>query len=205
MNWLTKLVRRSGSPSNVRQAAPNNALASTPGDASAPPVGGGLSPGFEALKHIALPLGVAERSQSSLRSAGRSGNEGLVLWSGVQEGESFTIRTVTVPRQRAIRSADGVCVVVDGDALHQFNVETYRRGERLIAQVHTHPGRAYHSEMDDRYAVVTAPGGLSLVVPDFAVRPFDLRECAVYRLSTRGAWLEVAQREVGRLFSIVDG
>ena len=91
-----------------------------------------------------------------------------MLWSGVQQGGSFTIRTATVPRQRAIRSADGVCVVVEGEALHQFNVETYRRGERFIAQVHTHPGRAYHSEMDDRYAVVTSPGGLSLVVPDIA-------------------------------------
>ena len=145
---------------------------------------------------------MADRTQRSLREAGQTGNEGMVLWSGVQDSDSFYIHTVTVPIQRGIRSAEGVCVVIDGDALHQLNVETYKRGERLFAQVHTHPGRAYHSEMDDRYAVVTAPGGLSLVVPDFAVRDFDVSDCAVYRLSSAGRWDRVERRDATSLVRV---
>jgi hypothetical protein len=145
---------------------------------------------------------MTDRTQHNLREAGRTGNEGMVLWSGVQEGDTFEILTVTMPTQRGIRSAEGVCVVIDGDALHQFNVETYKRGERLFAQLHTHPGCAYHSEMDDRYAVVTAPGGLSLVVPDFAVRDFDISDCAVYRLSSSGSWKKVEKRDAAALVSI---
>ncbi len=145
---------------------------------------------------------LADETQKNLRAAGRTGNEGMVIWSGQQEGQTFEVRTVTVPRQRGIRSAEGVCVVVDGEALHEVNVATYMRGERLFAQIHTHPGRAYHSEMDDRYAIVTAPGGLSLVVPDFAVREFEVDDCAVYRLSSAARWEEVRSRDAAKLIRV---
>lgn len=151
-----------------------------------------------------LPGALAEETQRSLRAAGLGGNEGLVVWSGVQAGSMFHVRTATMPRQRGIRTADGVCVVVDGDVLHQLNVDTFKRGERLFAQVHSHPGRAYHSTMDDQYAVITAPGGLSLVVPDFAVRPFRVAECAVYRLAQDGRWKEVDCRRAAELISMAD-
>ena len=155
--------------------------------------------GLEAIERVVVPASIAEATQQSLRSAGHAGNEGLVVWSGTQDGTTFNVRTVTAPTQRGIQSADGVCVVVDGDGLHQLNVATFRRGERMFAQVHSHPGRAYHSPMDDRYAVITSPGGLSLVVPDFAVRPFSLAECAIFRLTTTGVWKEVSRKEAGTL------
>ncbi len=126
----------------------------------------------------------------------------MVVWSGIQEGETFHVRTVVAPKQRGIRSPDGVCVVVEGSALHELNVGMYKRGERLLAQVHSHPGRAYHSPMDDAYAVVTSPGGLSLVVPDFAARPFNVAECAVYRLTTGGKWAEVPLAKASRLIQV---
>jgi hypothetical protein len=161
--------------------------------------------GLQAVTQAFISSAMADRTQHSLRSAGSTGNEGMVLWSGIQDGMTFEITNVIVPPQRGIRSAEGVCVVIDGDALHQLNVETYKRGERLFAQVHTHPGRAYHSEMDDRYAVVTAPGGLSLVVPDFAVREFEVSECAIYRLSSAGRWEKVGKRDASALVRIREG
>ncbi len=152
-----------------------------------------------------LPAGCAERTQSHLRAAGREGNEGFVVWSGVQDGSVFHVRTVTAPEQRAIRSANGVCVVVDEAALHRLNVWLHRNGERLIAQVHSHPTDAYHSDMDDDYAVATTVGSLSLVVPNFAVRPFSLAECAVYRLAADGRWSEIPAKKVAALISLTDG
>jgi len=158
--------------------------------------------GFEAVAEVVLPAVLAERTQASLREAGGRGNEGLVVWSGVQNASTFAVKSVSVPRQRGIQTAEGVCVVVDGDSLHEVNVATFGRGERLFAQVHSHPGRAYHSPMDDRYAVVTSPGCLSLVVPDFAVRPFSVAECAVFRLARDGRWVDVGAADAARLISI---
>lgn len=157
--------------------------------------------GLDAVDRVLLPAALAKETQVNLRAAGLRGNEGLVVWSGIQKGSVFHVRTVTAPPQRGIRTADGVCVVVDGDALHQLNVAMFKRGERLFAQVHSHPGRAYHSAMDDQYAIVTTSGGLSIVVPDFAARAFKVAECAVYRLAANGRWKEVSSRQAAELIS----
>lgn len=115
------------------------------------------------------------------------------------------VRTVTAPEQRAIRTGGGVCVVLEGAALHRLNVWLHKNGERLIAQVHSHPTEAFHSSMDDDYAVVTAAGSLSLVVPDFASRPFSVSDCAVFRLTANGTWAAVPGKRAASLISLVSG
>ncbi len=115
----------------------------------------------------------------------------MVLWAGTLADATFQVTQLIVPEQRGLRTADGVCVVVDGDELHKLNVHLFEHQLMLIAQLHSHPGAAYHSETDDNYAVATNIGCFSLVIPDFAVRPFSLEECAVYRLRASGSWDEV--------------
>jgi hypothetical protein len=79
-------------------------------------------------------------------------------------------------------------VSVPGDELHRINMWLHRHRLRLIAQIHSHPTEAYHSDTDDRYAIATSLGSISIVIPDFAVRPFQLEDCAAYRLSNRPWW-----------------
>jgi len=83
-------------------------------------------------------------------------------------------------------------VVVDGPELHRINVWLYEHEMTLIAQIHSHPTDAYHSETDDAIPIITTPGGLSLVVPDFARGPADLTTYAIFRLSESGDWKELA-------------
>jgi proteasome lid subunit RPN8/RPN11 len=139
-----------------------------------------------------------------LRAVGRDGHEGLGLWAGTQESDQFTVRQAIIPVQKHIRTRDGVCVAIGPDELHRLNVRLYKEKLVLIAQIHSHPGRAYHSSTDDEFAVATAVGCLSLVVPDYAVAPFDLRKVASYRLDARGRWCEIRPSETTRLIRIVD-
>jgi hypothetical protein len=67
--------------------------------------------------------------------------------------------------------------------------------------VHSHPREAYHSHADDRYAIVTAEGGFSLVVPNFGQAPANLASWAVYRL-IGGDWTELTSQEVRDLFDV---
>src|SRR5439155_4903701 len=87
-----------------------------------------------------------------------------------------------VPRQKPISSEDGVGYFVSGETLFELNRHLSESGLRLIAQVHSHPQEAFHSEADDRYAIVTTEGGLSLVVPNFGHASADPVSWAVYRL-----------------------
>ncbi|WP_245320086.1 hypothetical protein [Bradyrhizobium sp. LMTR 3] len=74
----------------------------------------------------------------------------------------------------------------------------------LVAQIHSHPGRAYHSSTDDAYAIATTVGCLSLVIPDVARAPFDLANIASYRLDRAGVWRALTVGQVSRMISIKD-
>lgn len=134
--------------------------------------------------------GIVGSTLEVLRAFGRSGLEGLVLWVGSLDGRAATIEEAVVPDQHPLRSEDGVGYFVGPDALFDLNVMLSSAGQRLLAQVHSHPGAAYHSAADDAYAIVTTEGGLSLVVPDFANVEPDPARWAVYRL-VGGRWREV--------------
>lgn len=140
------------------------------------------------LATVRTPLAVADATQRHLRASGRQGLEGMALWAGHVDGDQFRVSEVIVPQQQGHRTEHGLAVSVPGDELHRINIYLHRQGLRLIAQIHSHPTEAYHSDTDDRYAIATALGSLSIVVPDFAVRPFALNDCAVFRLSKRPWW-----------------
>jgi proteasome lid subunit RPN8/RPN11 len=109
-----------------------------------------------------------------------------------------------IPTQHHIRTNDGVCVSIGADELHRINVLLYEKKLTLIAQIHSHPGRAYHSSTDDEFAIATAAGCLSLVVPNFGSGAFDLKNIASYRLGSNGKWHKISFAEINRLIRITD-
>jgi JAB domain-containing protein similar to deubiquitination enzymes len=134
----------------------------------------------------------------ALREAGDEGFERFVLWTGVRTGEEFLVRTTHVPEQTAYKLDDGVCVRVDGEALFRLNRWQYEHGETLGVQVHSHPHEAYHSETDDTFPIVTAIGGVSIVVPEFARAGLTGDGVATYRLSADG-WDELGEDDARAL------
>jgi hypothetical protein len=145
---------------------------------------------FQATE-IRVPRKVLLDGYAFMRTAGQARLEGMVLWAGVAEATSFTVKELIVPKQKGLRTPDGLCAVVEGDELRRLNMYLYRNSLELIAQVHTHPTEAYHSVTDDQYAIATTIGSFSIVVPNFAVIDYALSECAVYRLDANGNWSEV--------------
>jgi hypothetical protein len=140
---------------------------------------------LEHIERFAVPADVVADTERSLSQAGREGYELFVLWSGIQSGPLFRVQTAHVPKQTSYRRKSGLCVRVEGDALHKLNAWLFEHGETLAAQVHAHPTDAYHSETDDTYPIVTTLGGLSLVIPDFC-RAGLFPESAAYRLAVDG-------------------
>ena len=58
-------------------------------------------------------------------------------------------------------------------------------------QVHTHPGRAFHSATDDRFPIVHLPGFLSLVIPNFGLGPVTFDGAYLAELTETGDWKKV--------------
>jgi hypothetical protein len=158
---------------------------------------------LEVIARFRVPAAVIRQTDGQLRAAGRARSECFVLWSGVQEHDTFQIRTAHVPRQTAYCSPDGLCIRVEGDELHRLNVWLFEHGERLAVQVHSHPTEAYHSETDDTYPIVTVRGGLSLVVPNFGRAGLLGDGVAYYRLGFSG-WDELSLDEAKRIVQLGD-
>ena len=153
------------------------------------------------VMHVPLPL-VLE-AHSNLREIGKNSLEGFALWAGTIEGDVFYVRKTIIPIQRGFSSRSGVYVKVDGAELSRINMWLYENEMTLIAQIHTHPSEAYHSEMDDSYPIVTTVGGFSLVIPNFAMGPFDFSKYVVFRLSD-GGWKRLSHPQVNQLIKIME-
>src|SRR5207253_2960750 len=113
------------------------------------------------------------------------------------------VHVALTPPQESISSERGVGYFVTGDTLFQINKILSDRGLRLIAQVHSHPGEAYHSEADDLYAIVTTEGGFSLVVPNFGDAAAEPRSWANYRL-VDSEWHRITADEAREFFIVVE-
>ncbi|MBZ5697624.1 MAG: hypothetical protein LAN18_03660 [Acidobacteriia bacterium] len=56
------------------------------------------------------------------------------------------------------------------------------------AQVHTHPGEAFHSATDDQWPIVSQVGFISIVIPEFAIGKPTLDDAWVGCLQADGRW-----------------
>lgn len=153
---------------------------------------------------VEVPHKLALEAHAHLAQVGRQGLEGMVLWAGVVEDKIARVRHTVVPGQTALQLPDGVCVVVAADELHRLNVWLYREGLTLVAQLHSHPTEAYHSETDNLFPIATSVGSLSLVVPDFASQTFALARCAVYRLLPERGWVRLSTSEAEKLIRFIE-
>lgn len=160
------------------------------------PLGSNVTPLIDlaATAKLHTARGVADATWKALRRFGEGGHEGFVLWLGVVSGAVADVQVAYVPPQSSIRGEDGVGYFVTSETLFHLNRELHRTGLRLLAQVHSHPTDAYHSSTDDAYAVVTAEGGFSIVVPDFGAGEAVPEKCAIYRLRS-SRWQALSHSE----------
>lgn len=158
--------------------------------------------GFTNIERIHIKNSLILDSFELLHSAGQRGYEAVALFAGFEAGKSFQVEKVIFPKQYGYNLDQGLMYSVNGEELHRINVWLYENKMSLIAQIHSHPREAYHSEMDDRFPIVDTYGGISIVVPNFASEIFSLKDCAIYRLSLNKTWDELKLTEIETLFRI---
>jgi hypothetical protein len=128
-----------------------------------------------------VPEHVARITHEHLRAYGEASNEGVVLWVGTLDPP--TIVDAIVPRQDV--SAGRFRVPLE--ERQRISRDLAGSGTFVVAQVHSHPGAAFHSSIDDEEAIPRRAGAYSLVVPDFGRRAHLLDGAALYRLE-EGRW-----------------
>ena len=116
--------------------------------------------------------------------------ECVALWLAAPEDGLLTVKEVYRPPQQA--SDDYFEIPPAGMAAVMARLRT--QSYSVAAQVHTHPGEAFHSAADERWAIVRHVGALSVVIPEFgrhvtADRFFE--GSAIFRLNDVGRWQQI--------------
>lgn len=156
------------------------------------------------VRRVDVPARCAKAAQEHLQAVGRRGYEGMALWVGKRQDSVFVVEETIIPKQQGHKTPSGVYVEVGGEELHRINVWLYDHDMELIAQLHSHPTDAYHSSTDDEFPIATTIGSISIVLPNYAVDPFAVKNCAVYRLSEENIWEELTRDEADSLIKVIE-
>lgn len=159
--------------------------------------------GLLMMEQVQVPQEFIASMYAHFQDVGEKGFEGVALWAGVIKGTCFEVQYILFPEQELRKSPSGLSYTVGAEELHRINVWLYENKMRLIAQIHSHPTEAYHSEVDEEYPIITTVGGLSIVVPDFGFRDNNLQQSAFFRLQPGKGWIELSIEEKMVLLKII--
>lgn len=134
-----------------------------------------------------VPEAVLRESFAELRRCGAGRRECQVLWTSPWI-DPARVTTVIHP----VHHAQGDGFELDGEWLTTFWRELVEGGTGVRVQVHTHPGRAFHSATDDEWPIVHTPGFLSLVIPRFGLGEVGFEGAYLAELGTDGRWCETS-------------
>lgn len=137
-----------------------------------------------------------ERTLAVLQEGGRAGTECVALWLGHVADTCLTVQDV----YRPIHEAKSDMFWITEAGMDELKARLRRTRTMVAAQVHTHPARAFHSDEDDRWAIVRHEGALSIVLPWFALKTSALTfasDAKVYRLDAANRWCEIQRHAIG--------
>ena len=112
----------------------------------------------------------------SLRRTIAACHEGIVYLLGHTDGETTVATTAIQPAAHTTHGSFNVSSV----AMARVVRAAADHGLQVVAQVHSHPGEAYHSEGDVAGARIKYPGYVSIVLPDYGRQLPSLEGAAVY-------------------------
>jgi hypothetical protein len=131
---------------------------------------------------LRLTRDIVRKTFCTLRECGFGECECAVYWTGPLGQDS--IDGFEHPAHK--RSPSGYDV--DDNWLTEFWKHLAASKRSVKAQVHTHPGQAFHSSTDDKWPIVSQAGFVSIVIPDFATGEPSLDRAWVGRLQADGTW-----------------
>jgi hypothetical protein len=129
-----------------------------------------------------------QKTITVLRRGGDRGEERVALWLSTSAPRTPAV-VVEVYEPDQIAEVDYFRLPPDSMRSLMAHLRSTRR--RIVAQIHTHPGRAFHSDVDAEWAIVRHVGALSLVLPRFAATTTPanfLKEVMTYEYSASGHW-----------------
>ena len=151
------------------------------------------------INKIRIPYSILEKTLEFFKEYGKHDLEACAIWVGEEHHDIFEIKEVWFPKQENTM----ISYHIPDIDVHNINVKLNKYKYSAIAQLHTHPGDAFHSSVDDEYTILSLPGSFSIVMPDYGDIPIcAIDDWVVYRL-LNGEWTLQTKNKVRSLFQII--
>jgi len=129
---------------------------------------------------------------ASLTPELNKGHEGIVYLLGKTDGSVTLAVTALKPESKTTPGS----FFVESRAMARCVRIAAELGLQIVAQVHTHPRHAYHSDGDIEGAHIRYAGYASIVLPNYGQYLPDFDAAAVYLLSKTDTWIELSPNEI---------
>lgn len=151
-----------------------------------------------------IPELVLTESFREMSRDGQQGNEGTALWLGRRDkGHAEVTHVVTLRGPDVVKRPD--LLMIEPALVNEVTDLAIDLGTALIGQIHSH-GKLYGTDLSysDRTFGITVPYFLSLVAPDYALRPqLRLNECGVHVFEPGSGFRRLPDAEIGRRLLLV--
>jgi len=143
---------------------------------------------------LRLPTRIVLETFAAFQECGRGESECVVYWTGPATQD--LVDAVEHP----LHSRSPYGYELDDGWITSFFGRLAAAERSVKAQIHTHPGRAFHSPTDDAWPIVSQAGFVSVVIPNFAKGEQSLRNAWIGRLEAHGGWRRLTG--AGEVFAI---
>lgn len=136
---------------------------------------------------LSVPVHTWKTLLQGLRVRGGGHRESGAFLLGPKIGPR-RVTTIVFYDQIDPRAFDTGIVIIEGGSMARLWRLCRERGERVVADVHTHPGGADQSEADRMHPMIAESGHLALILPRFAAAPVRFEEIGFYRYLGNFRW-----------------
>jgi hypothetical protein len=157
---------------------------------------------FKEVSKIILPSPCLNKAYKQMRVAAMQCREAMALFAGIEENNIFHIIETIIPERVSVSPNDAAGVEVGAQELLGIRQWLQENEFDLIAQIHSAPRQIFPDAGKIVSPMINIIGGISIVVPDFALGPTNPETWAVYRLSLGNKWIELDKNEICYLFEI---
>lgn len=158
---------------------------------------------FPTVTRWSLSEAVLQASMAEMARDGADGNEGVAMWLGRRsEGCAHVTHVVALRGHGVIKRP--AQLVIQESVFAAITDAAIDLGVSLIGQIHSHgPGYGVDLSPTDRMYGVAVPYYLSLVAPDYAMRPMTpLTACGVHVLQPGQGFQRLTLPEIKTRFEL---
>lgn len=158
---------------------------------------------YPAVEAWILPRLALEASMREMAIDGGLGREGVALWLGKRDGSLAQISQVVILRGPGVVKRRDL-LEISADLLNDVTDVAIELGVMLVGQIHSHgPEFGTNLSRTDRLYGIMVPDYLSVVAPDFALRPNTMiGECGVHLFVSGSGYRRLSANEIDRRIRI---